>query len=133
MNFQELKEIALKNPKGKIVSRDAAGHDGVNSGSWNRTDCTLDVIEDIKQGLRRLNNIPRVMMMHPATYSNLVGAISFEELYQLGAVFGCAPHDRSWLDVKDDYAEGEVLIIARAQEPYLARGPDPAIVYIDTR
>ena len=131
MNFQELKEFALTNPHGKIVSRGAKGNDIDNCGAWDRTDASIDIIEDIMNGLRKLNNIPRLILMHPNTYSNLICDIGFEKLYQIGAIFGCDHHDRSWLDVKDEYNNNEVLIIAKSQN-VTAIGPDPLIVHIDT-
>ncbi len=138
MSFQELKAIGLANPKGKIVSNNATGNDVNNCGSWERTDCIIDVQEDLMKGIARLNNIPGKILMHPNTYSNFIQGLcyadnGYERLYSFGAICGCPPHDRSWLDVNDSYEDGIVLIIARSQDPYGGRGPDPAIVYIDTR
>lgn len=139
MNFQELKAIALANPKGRILSGASdfikpICADFYNCGNWDGTDSTRDAIGDVLRGLARLNNIPRYMLMHPATYSNFVRAIGFDQLYQFGAVFGCAPHDRSWLFVRDECENGIVLIVARHQSEYVnPDDPDPTVVYIDTR
>lgn len=134
MNWNELKEIALTNPKGKILNMGAKFPDVDNCGAWNKTDYYIDVIQDIMYGLARLNNTPRIMLMHPKTYGDFVGAIGFQTLYEMGAVFGCAPNDRSWLEVRDAYEEDSVIIIARSQSIMAKPNiPDPTVVFIDTR
>lgn len=123
--FFIIKDLALKNPKGTIKT----------FGNWNGSSLSgfIDIVYDIQRSLACLNNIPRVIMMSPQTYSDFVSHISFDTLYQIGAIFGCAPHDRSWLEVRDGYDNDCALIIARHQDPYGTSGPDPTVVLIDIR
>lgn len=130
LNWTFLKEHALSNPRGKIVSKGATGNDVDNYGAWDQSDARYDPIGDIMNGLKRLNNVPDVILMHPETYSNFISAIGFDCLYKIGAIFGSDYHDRSWLNISDDYEKGIVLVIAKHQSKF-ATGPDPAIVYID--
>ena len=54
-------------------------------------------------------------MMSPKTYSDFVLHISFDNLYKIGALFGCAPNDRSWLSVCNEYEDDCVLVVAKSQ------------------
>lgn len=71
MNFQELKEIALKNPKGKITSRSATGPDIRNCGSWKGDGCTRDFYWDVFNAAIRLKSNPTKLIGHPLTIDSL--------------------------------------------------------------
>lgn len=103
--FKFLKSIALKNPKGTIKAFD----------KWDGSGAYIDIIPDIKQSFAYLNNVPYIMMMSPKTYSDFVLHISFDNLYNMGALFGCAPNDRSWLSVCNEYEDDCVLVVAKPQ------------------
>jgi hypothetical protein len=103
--FKFLKSIALKNTKGTIKAFD----------KWDGSGAYIDIIPDIKQSFAYLNNVPYIIMMSPKTYSDFVLHISFDNLYKIGALFGCAPNDRSWLSVCNEYEDDCVLVVAKSQ------------------
>lgn len=72
MNFQELKAIALENPKGKIVARDATGNDKENVGSWFRDDINRDVVADVVNAAARLSSMPSYLIGGPVSLSALL-------------------------------------------------------------
>lgn len=130
--FKFLKSIALKNPKGTIKAFD----------KWDGSGAYIDIIPDIKQSFAYLNNVPYIIMMSPKTYSDFVLHISFDNLYKIGALFGCAPNDRSWLSVCNEYEDDCVLVVAKPQycDPEYVTGLkekldllDLSVVLIDIR
>lgn len=74
-----------------------------------------DIIQDIKNSLSHLNNIPQKILMSSNTYKHFVSNISFRVFYHMGAIFGCAPDNRSWIEVNDQYDDDCVIVLARGQ------------------
>jgi hypothetical protein len=144
-NWNELKKIALSNPRGRILKNPENSNDITLMGSWYATNSFMDIMEDVRNGIYKLNNIPSIMLMHPKTYINFMYNIghSYEgyseyvvhrHLEIIGAAFGKIMGDRSWLNISDQYEEGIVLIIAKSESPYVTENiADPVIVYIEVK
>jgi hypothetical protein len=75
MTFQELKAIALANPKGKIVSRRDKATKGQNDyasvGNWQGTDCCRDFYGDVLEAALRLSGNPERLVGNEKTLKPL--------------------------------------------------------------
>lgn len=69
--WAELKEIALANPKGKIVPRGAKPPDIDNCGRWDGSDCSRDMVADVGYAMIRLTGRPVKLIGNVKTISRL--------------------------------------------------------------
>lgn len=115
--FKDLKAKALANPKGKIVARGATGNDVNNVGSWKATDVNMDPIEDVNQGILRLEGKPFEIIASHDTLKPLLGIDSYNN-YPLWFCIGGAfwfgsnsfPVFRDFIKF-DDSADDNLIII----------------------
>jgi hypothetical protein len=146
MNFQELKAIALANPKGKIVKHHSLEWefpkmDNRNFGNWNGTDSTRDIFEDFKQAVFRLSSIPKTIIGSHETLKPLLDTDPYKEYsrsnlldgYQYAQVWESIMPlfyqslnmfpDKGFIQFDDSADPGIVLLV----------GTEGDVVYIDTR
>lgn len=129
MSFQELKQIALKNPKGKIVARDAAGNDVNNSGAWMGTDCNRDIPYDLLIASLKLSSIPSHLVGNTMTLGVLLETYNselFTQWFYLAPLF--KEGGNLWEGPKfiryDVTADPGIVLLV---------GTEGDVVYIDTR
>ena len=129
MTFQELKQKALANPKGKIVARDADGNDVCNCGNWPGTDCIRDVYIDSTEAAMRLEGNPQYIIGSPETLAALLQSDGFGHplWFQLLPIFWFSAAKFLRMNdfiVYDDLADRGIVLMV---------GENGSVVYIDTR
>jgi hypothetical protein len=81
-----------------------------------------NIVNSILAAMTKLNEKPRWLAMNPVTYSWFASSFDsdFERIYALGAIFGYALYDLSWLFVCSVIPEKYVLITTTEFESGLA-------------
>jgi hypothetical protein len=133
MTWQELKAIALANPKGKIVSGDATGNDVNNIGSWQTVDIYRDIQEDVEQAIKRLNSKPSYLI---GGHDSLKGVCLTIDPYRESKFVYESLAPMFWFST-DKFPNYEMTFIRfdDAADPgiVLLVGSEGDVVYIDTR